>query len=64
MIICIPRLNGGRIEIFKAARHPKSFITLDSADYLLSRRSDARYAARVCAAWVDRYLSSASAEKP
>lgn len=50
-------------KIFKAARHPKSFITLDSADHLLSRRSDARYAARVCAAWVDRYLSSAAAEK-
>lgn len=49
-------------KIFKAAKHPKSFITLDSADHLLSRRSDARYAAKVCAAWVDRYLS-ASAEQ-
>ncbi|MGB3222348.1 MAG: alpha/beta fold hydrolase [Desulforhopalus sp.] len=50
-------------KIFKAAKHPKSFITLDSADHLLSKRSDARYAAKVCAAWVDRYLS-ASAEQP
>jgi putative redox protein len=47
-------------KIFKAAKHPKSFITLDSADHLLSRRSDARYAANVCAAWVDRYLSAAA----
>jgi putative redox protein len=45
-------------KIFRAAKHPKSFITLDSADHLLSRRSDARYVARVCAAWVDRYLPS------
>lgn len=45
-------------KIFKAAKHPKSFISLDSADHLLSRRSDARYVAKVCAAWVDRYLSA------
>lgn len=44
-------------QIFKAAKHPKSFVTLDSADHLLSRRSDARYAASVIAAWVERYLS-------
>ena len=44
-------------NIFKAAKHPKSFISLDSADHLLSRRRDARYAAHVCAAWVDRFLS-------
>ncbi len=47
-------------QIFTAARHPKSFITLDTADHLLSRRSDARYAAKVCAAWADRYLSAAA----
>jgi putative redox protein len=50
-------------KIFKAAKHPKSFITLDSADHLLSRRSDARYVAKVCAAWVDRYLSAAAEEQ-
>lgn len=49
-------------NIFKAAKHPKSFISLDSADHLLSRRSDARYAANVCAAWVDRFLSAAKVE--
>jgi putative redox protein len=50
-------------KIFKAAKHPKSFITLDSADHLLSRRSDARYVAKVCAAWVDRYLSAAAEQQ-
>ena len=44
-------------NIFKAAKHPKSFISLDSADHLLSRRNDARYAANVCAAWVDRFIA-------
>ena len=46
-------------NIFQAAKHPKSFITLDTADHLLSKRSDARYAAKVCGAWADRYLSAA-----
>jgi uncharacterized OsmC-like protein/fermentation-respiration switch protein FrsA (DUF1100 family) len=42
--------------IYTAARHPKSFIALDGADHLLTRAEDARYAAQVIAAWVDRYL--------
>jgi putative redox protein len=42
--------------IFEAARHPKSFVSLDNADHLLSRREDAAYAASVIAAWADRYL--------
>lgn len=42
--------------IYKAARHPKSFISLDGADHLLSRRSDSRYVAEVLAAWASRYL--------
>ncbi|MCV6597309.1 MAG: bifunctional alpha/beta hydrolase/OsmC family protein [Mangrovicoccus sp.] len=37
--------------IFKAARHPKSFITLRDADHLLSNADDADYAAEVIAAW-------------
>jgi putative redox protein len=44
-------------EIFKAARHPKSFVTLDDADHLLSRRADADYAADLIAAWAPRYLA-------
>lgn len=43
-------------EIFLAARHPKSFITLDSADHLLLDASDAEYAADVIATWAGRYL--------
>jgi putative redox protein len=43
-------------RIFLAARHPKSFVSLDNADHLLSRRDDADYAATVIAAWASRYL--------
>lgn len=43
-------------RIFAAARHPKSFVSLDTADHLLSRREDAAYAAQVLAAWVSRYV--------
>ena len=42
--------------IFLAARHPKSFISLDDADHLLSREEDAEYAAEVISSWVSRYL--------
>lgn len=42
--------------LFKTARHPKSFISLDHADHLLSQKSDAQYAASIIAAWVQRYL--------
>lgn len=43
-------------EIFKAAKHPKSFVSLDDANHLLTRKEDAEYAANVVAAWVDRYI--------
>jgi putative redox protein len=42
--------------IFEAARHPKSFISLDGADHGLTRPADATYAASVMAAWAARYL--------
>ncbi len=42
--------------IFLAAKHPKSFVTLDDADHLITRASDAEYAADVIAAWVTRYV--------
>ncbi|WP_432380019.1 alpha/beta hydrolase family protein [Duganella sp. P38] len=44
------------MEIFTAARHPKSFISLDNADHLLTRREDAVYVANLIATWADRYL--------
>jgi len=43
-------------RIFAAAKHPKSFISLDNADHLLTARDDAVYAADLIAAWVPRYL--------
>lgn len=49
-------------QIFQAARHPKSFVSLDDADHLLSRRPDAAYAAQVIAAWAARYIGEAKPE--
>ena len=49
-------------RIFLAARHPKSFVSLDDADHLLSRRRDAHYAADVIAAWAQRYIATATTE--
>ena len=48
-------------RIFTAAKHPKSFISLDHADHLLTARQDAVYAADLIAAWVVRYLPASSA---
>lgn len=45
-------------EIYEAAHHPKSFISLDGADHLLSNKADAAYVGTVIASWADRYLSS------
>ena len=49
-------------EIFIAAKHPKSFVSLDTADHLLSDAGDARYAAGVLAAWAERYLGPPASE--
>ena len=43
-------------QIFLAAKHPKSFVTLDNADHLVTRAADAEYAADVIATWAARYL--------
>ena len=43
-------------DLFKAARHPKSFISLDDADHLLTRPADAQYAADLIGAWASRFL--------
>lgn len=48
-------------KIYLAARHPKSFVSLDSADHLLSRKTDANYVAETIAAWASRYISAGSA---
>ena len=43
-------------QIFQAARHPKSFVSLDDADHLLTRSADSAYAAEVISAWATRYI--------
>ncbi len=43
-------------EIFWQARHPKSFVSLDRADHLLSNADDSAYAGEVIASWASRYL--------
>ena len=48
-------------KIFVAAKHPKSFVSLDDADHLLSKKPDAQYAAKTIAAWASRYVSEQSA---
>lgn len=47
--------------LFVAAKHPKSFVSLDKADHLLSRSEDSRYAGNVLAAWASRYLPESNA---
>lgn len=43
-------------EIFRAARHPRSFVSLEGADHLLVGRNQAARAARIISAWADPYL--------
>jgi uncharacterized OsmC-like protein/pimeloyl-ACP methyl ester carboxylesterase len=49
-------------RIFQAALHPKSFLSLDDADHLLSRAEDAVYAAELITAWAGRYLPAPQPE--
>lgn len=43
-------------KIYAAAKHPKSFISLDDADHLLSKPADADYVGSCIASWAFRYL--------
>lgn len=43
--------------IFQAARHPKSFISLDRADHLLLDEEDSQYVGRIIGVWSRKYLS-------
>ena len=49
--------------IFQAARHPKSFISLDTADHLLTHFEDSLYAGSVIAAWARKYVSASYADE-
>ncbi len=44
-------------QIFRMARHPRSFVSLEGADHLLTGRNQAQRAARLISAWADPYLS-------
>lgn len=51
-------------RLFVAAKHPKSFVSLDSADHLLTDPADAAYAAGVIAAWSSRYIGAPEPAEP
>ena len=51
-------------EIFGAAKHPKSFVSLDDAEHLLTRKDDSIYVADVISAWVYRYLDAEALSDP
>jgi putative redox protein len=44
------------MELFQAAQHPKSFVSLDGADHLLSNPDDSRYVGALIATWASRYI--------
>ncbi len=46
-------------KMYQAARHPKSFVSLDGADHLLTERKDSIYVGKVIAAWATRYVHHA-----
>ena len=50
-------------RIYQAAKHPRSFISLDGADHLLSKAADAEYAAGMIASWASRYLEPEAAKE-
>jgi alpha/beta superfamily hydrolase len=47
-------------KIYQSALHPKSFVSLDNADHLLTNKNDPEYAADVIAAWASRYVGNDS----
>ncbi len=44
-------------DLYKAAHHPKSYISLDGVDHLLSKKEDSVYVGQVIAGWAERYIS-------
>lgn len=66
MILHSPQDNTVGIEnagkIYDAAMHPKSFVSLDGADHLLTNESDSIYAGEIISSWAKRYLDLKSEE--
>ena len=50
--------------LFVTAKHPKSFISLGKADHLLSRKTDAIYAANMIASWAEGYIAEVETPSP
>ncbi len=50
-------------DIYAAAHHPKSFVTLDGANHLVSDEDDASYVANITASWVKRYIDMENSDK-
>ncbi|MCH4822844.1 alpha/beta fold hydrolase [Gramella lutea] len=50
-------------ELYQSAWHPKSFITLNGADHMLSNKSDSEYAGTVISAWASKYISEREASE-
>lgn len=50
-------------EIYKAAKHPKSFVSLDRADHLLADEEDSLYVGAVLAAWARKYVDELVADE-
>jgi putative redox protein len=48
-------------QIFVAAKHPKSFVSLAGSDHLLTHKQDAAYVADVIGTWSERYVDAAPA---
>ncbi len=51
-------------RIYKAAHHPKSFISLDNANHLLTKAQDAEYVANLISSWSSRFLPSPGEDRP
>ena len=48
-------------KIYQTAQHPKSFVSLDNADHLLSNKDDSAYVGDIVSAWASRYIPSSVA---
>lgn len=51
-------------KIYKAAKHPKSFVSLDTADHLLSKPQDSEYVAQTISGWASRYIPTPETKRP
>lgn len=45
-------------KLFHSAKHPKSFISLDNSDHLISKETDAVYISKIISEWSSRYLAT------